>query len=257
MGSFDCYCALCSGPLGIYCIKFGSEKERALARRRKRVENKRRRLLGEEVLHEDSKEWKDEEKREDEEARKASGEDVKMSDGGSGKSVGGGGVEGDKGEELDDDAGWDSNEESVATIESEVSEGENGSNNGEEQGLEDRSSARDSDSNNGDNDSEDNNFDDTASDHWSEATELSLPGDFDFSRGSRDETDRMYSYHEDNSYDPTKLTRKDVQWTDRCRVLGINKEVEDDKKAFISGRGRYSDLVSQSTLCKPFGHVVN
>ena len=261
MGSFDCFCALCSGPLGIYSIRFGSKKEKALARRRKRVENKRRRLLGEEVLHEDSKEWKDEEKREDGVKIGEDG-DEHMSDAPSdnGAEVGDGGNEGSHdGEEVDDhemdgDAPRDENVVSIPVVGMDEGEGEDENENeededeneadGEEWQDEDSNQVSDNDSSASANDSGIDDFDDNASDNWSQASDLSLASYFDISRGSNDKTDSMYSYHENHSYDPIKLKREDVQWTDRCRVLAINGELDGEKRAFISGRGRYNDLVS-------------
>jgi hypothetical protein len=258
MGSFDCYCALCSGPLGIYFIKLGSTRAAALEIRRKRVENKRRRLLGEKVEHEDSKEWQDREKEEfamamaEQKARAERGEgdgdgDSQMKDAQKEDDEGEWVVE--EGDEIkegesgdEDDESWDDDETSIATLEVdelavEAEEWEN----------------RASDHSDADNESENNNIisgdlDADFDDGMSRASELSLPDSFDFHRGTRDETSDMCSFYEKLSYDPTKITREDFQWTDRCRVLGINPDLEDEKKAFISGRGRYDDLVSELSL---------
>jgi hypothetical protein len=255
MGSFDCYCALCSGPLGIYFIKLGSTQAAALEVRRKWVENKRRRLLGEKVEHEDSKEWQDREKEEfamamaEEKAGAERGEvdgdgdsqmkDVQEEDDG-GEWLAEEGDEGECGDE--DDESWDDDETSIATLEVdelavETEEWEN----------------RASDHSDADNESENNNsvskyLDAEFDDGMSRASELSLPDSFDFHHDSTDETSDMFSFYEKHSYDPTKITREDFQWTDRCRVLGINADLEDEKKAFISGRGRYDDLVSEISL---------
>jgi hypothetical protein len=53
MGSFDCYCALCSGPLGTATVEFGSKNGKAILKRKRRVELKKRRLAGEEVIQSD------------------------------------------------------------------------------------------------------------------------------------------------------------------------------------------------------------
>jgi hypothetical protein len=55
----------------------------------------------------------------------------------------------------------------------------------------------------------------------------------------------MFSFYEEHSYDPDKLSRGDVQWLDRCRALALNGELQGRKKAFLSGRGRYDDYVSE------------
>tara|TARA_R110002003_G_scaffold140_25_gene12910 strand:+ start:3894 stop:4709 length:816 start_codon:yes stop_codon:yes gene_type:complete len=259
MGSFDCYCALCSGPLGIYFIKLGSTRAAALEVRRKRVENKRRRLLGEKVEHEDSKEWQDREKEEfamamaEKEAGAERGEgdgdgDSQMKDVEEEEEDDGGewveeedGDEDGESSDLDDES-WDDDETSIATNEVaelaiEAEEWDN----------------RSPDQSDADNESENNNsvsgdLDADFDDGMSRASELSLPDSFDFHRDTRDETSDMFSFYEEHSYDPTKIKREDFQWTDRCRVLGINPDLEDEKKAFISGRGRYDDLVSQTSL---------
>lgn len=228
MGSFDCYCALCCGPLGIYNIKVGSKKPRALARREKRVENKARRLKGEDVVHEDSKEWKDEEKKEDEQANEENGaaiKDAEMKD----ADADDGGEMQDEPEDEDgaDDEPWDSQEEDIDPIEID----EDGSDDDQEEG----DSA----------DSDENDVDDDAdfSDHFSQTSELSLPSSFSMAGGLPSETNSMYSYYEKNAYDPTKISRKDVQWLDRARLLAINSEWEGEKKAYLTGRGRYDDYV--------------
>ena len=60
MGSFDCYCALCSGPLGKTWVKFGSKEAKWLARRARRLDLAKRRLAGEDV-NESDEEDEDEE----------------------------------------------------------------------------------------------------------------------------------------------------------------------------------------------------
>ncbi|KAH8723762.1 hypothetical protein GQ44DRAFT_740757 [Phaeosphaeriaceae sp. PMI808] len=79
-----------------------------------------------------------------------------------------------------------------------------------------------------------------SSDNWSDATELSVPDDFDLARLSNDETHKMYSFYEHHSYDPPKTKPEKLQWIDRCRVLAVNQELEEGERVFISGRGRDS-----------------
>jgi hypothetical protein len=239
--------------LGIYHVKFGSKKARYLARRRKRVELKRRELAGEEVIHEDSDDDKKEGGDKDEDV------DVEMNDAesepGAAANVPEDGTVSDNDEEEGDgDARW-------GPVEDGDNDGNNDSNNdgsndgsNEDQEWEDESSNHGSNSEHnsstGDGDgtsdqndgsgSEDDDIDDNFSDKWSQATELSVPAGFEMSHNCK-ETDDMYKFYEEHSYDPEKLKRKDVQWIDRCRVLGLNGELKGKKRAFISGRGRYSD----------------
>lgn len=53
MGSFDCFCALCSGPLGQRWVTFGSKKAKWLARRARRLDLKKRSLAREDVHQSD------------------------------------------------------------------------------------------------------------------------------------------------------------------------------------------------------------
>jgi hypothetical protein len=244
MGSFECYCALCSGPLGIYSIKLGSIKARHIARRKKRVENQRRRLLGEDVMHEESEEWEKLEKKEDELARAAQGDDdEEMKDAATtdtendneerenpdGESEGE--IEGEWQEDWDDD-GQGSVEYDESEQESEHDEDDL---NGEET-IEAAPTI-----------GENEDF----SDNVSQASELGLQSDFDLADGAKDDTESMFDYNERHSYDPTIITQEDVQWVDRSRVLAINREWKGEKKAFLSGRGRYEDYVSGSWHCNP------
>jgi hypothetical protein len=233
--SLDCYCALCSGPLGIVHVKFGSKKKKDLAKRNKRVENKKRRLAGEKVVHEDSKEWKEAE-REGETGHGDEDGDVEMSDANQ-RSVERSGEDGDGGD-----------------IEGGGSENGSNNDNAEEQEWENEESEHDSNESNGsrvedddgsEHDSSPSDFDDSASDNWSTASELldlSTLSKIRMYHDDHDDTDSMYSWYEKNSYDPETLKRQDAQWTDRCRVLGLNKNLDGAKRAFISGRGRYEDL---------------
>ena len=48
MGSFDCYCAFCAGPL-TYINRIGSRSKRALARRRRHIALEKRRRASERI----------------------------------------------------------------------------------------------------------------------------------------------------------------------------------------------------------------
>jgi hypothetical protein len=227
MGS-DCYCALCCGPLSIYSIKIGSRTPKALKRRRKRVENKRRRLNGEKVIHEDSKQWEDEEKEEDERA-KSSGTngDVVMKDANNGPK--------ENSDETVHDIEIDGEEE-------EMEEEWEDEHDHEVDSHSESASSHDPE----ENESEDVDLDDydERSEHLSQASEICQHPSYGLDNDSKDETSSMFNYHEEHSYDPDKICRADVDWVDRTRVLAINKEMLGSKKAFLSGRGRYNDYVS-------------
>lgn len=238
MGSFACYCALCCGPLGIYDIKLGSSKARALARRKKRVENKARRLKGEDVVHEDSREWKDMEIEEDKAAKEE--EDAEMKDADANEAVETEQEQGGEDGADTHDGPWDSDEEEIDPVE--LGDGETDDDDDQEEGdLGDN----DDEESGGDSGDECSDEEDDAdfSDKFSQTSELSLHSTFDMAANCKDETDSMNSYYEKHAYDPTKLSLKDVRWVDRARVLAINREWEGKKKVYLSGRGRYNDLV--------------
>jgi hypothetical protein len=181
MGSFDCYCALCSGPLALRCIQFGSNDPNTTATTERKIENKRRRLQGEDVLHEESEEWEVRER-----ARRATG----------------------------------SGDEEVQNHEADNAS--RGQNRAQERPIEDGTQKNDY------------GYD---SDNLSQTSDLDFSSDHDFFDDvDLGDTFSMRGY--------CGLTRADVQWLDRSRVLTINPEIEETKKAFLSGRGRYDDYVS-------------
>jgi hypothetical protein len=180
MGSFDCYCALCSGPLALRCIQFGSNDPNTIATTERKIENKRRRLQGEDVLHEDSEEWEERER-----ACRAT----------------------------------ESGEEEVQNHEADNAS--RGQDRGQEISIEDETQKNEY------------GYD---SDNLSQTSDLNFPSDFDFSDDvNPGDTYSMWGY--------CGLTRADVQWLDRSRVLTSNPEIKETKKAFLSGRGRYDDYV--------------
>jgi hypothetical protein len=58
MGSYDCYCAVCGGPL-YHSVQFGSKSAKALARRKRRLEKAKRRRAGETDLPDSENETDD------------------------------------------------------------------------------------------------------------------------------------------------------------------------------------------------------
>lgn len=192
------------------------------------------------MLHEDSKEWKDMEKAELEAwvAKE--------------KKVGGGGTDAIEEQEIeqeiqqseeivDEDMGDDSEEDwdegDGVDDGNEDDEGDEGDEEGDQ--GDDASENENSDNdNNEDSSPHDALDDDDNSSAWSEEPELRTERGFDISNSQCDETDSMYIYYELHTYDPTKLTKDDVQWTDRCRLLAFTTDPEREKKVYISGRGR-------------------
>jgi hypothetical protein len=67
MGSFDCYCSFCGGPLYNDAVQFGSTSIKALARRKRRLEKAKRRRAGETDLLDSEGETSDTEVDEEEE----------------------------------------------------------------------------------------------------------------------------------------------------------------------------------------------
>jgi hypothetical protein len=217
-------------------------------------------------MNEDSKEWSDAEKEEDELAKAAEvDDDEEMKDAATTETETANeerGVSNEEDEEVmegewqedwqDDDAdqgsehdGDNSNEEDEEEMEGEM-EGE------WQEDWQDGDADQGSEHDEDDSNEEENTkavpiigeYDDF-SDNASQASEIGLEYDFDLADGAKDDTDSMFNFHEKNSYDPTKFSQEDVQWTDRSRALAINREWKGEKKAFLSGRGRYNDYVSK------------
>ena len=260
MMGYDCFCALCSGPLGLYSIKFGSRRETALARRHKRIASQIERNRTGNAQHEDSEKMKEEEERMDreEEEEAAGGGDEDMLDAGveeQGAADGVGdddesedeGVDDQDGDVVNDgedvENGWqyegeneaqseNANENEIEIMNEDMYEEQN-----EEEHGEHNHDEEDDDSNSWEHDSHvPENFP-GCSEIWSQASELELDASFDF---YPKESEPPEPYHEKQSYDPSKLQLRDAQWTDCCRILCINSGLK-EKKAFISGRGRYGD----------------
>jgi hypothetical protein len=165
--------------LSLGCIQFGSNNPNTIATRKRKIENKRRRLQGEDVLDEESDEWEERERE-----RMKTEEDEEMNS-----------PEADDGAQGQDEARENSDE-------------------GDDREYED----------------------DSDSDNLSQTSELSVSSDFDFSANADEEDPFSLGGY-------CGLTRADVQWLDRSRVLAINSDIEGPKKAYLSGRGRYNDYV--------------
>jgi hypothetical protein len=218
MGSFDCYCVLCSGPLSLYAADFGSRNGKALRKRRARVERYKRHLAGERLNISDV---------EDE--------------------VG----EGD--EEMEDAPDYEALER--ARIAQQELEEDYADHDYEEFSS---SSSRSSSEYAGSVDSSDLHTDwipdvnirprtppaevEERNDTWSQASDLDIEASWQ-PYNDKAETSSMFSYTEKGSYDPGFLQKEDIKWLNRCRALAWNSSAGPDGegKAFISGRGRYDD----------------
>ncbi|KAF9739198.1 hypothetical protein PMIN06_009236 [Paraphaeosphaeria minitans] len=216
MGSFDCFCALCSGPLGKGWVKFGRKNEKALAKRRRRVGLKKKRLAGEDFNESDRDE---DDEMEDDAPHDENEIQLQGSATGAANSAGQESVpdtrhDHDVALSLDVmEEGGDANDE-TRSHDAGDRLGENHDAEGNEDGWQDESENN--------NDSDDNND----------------------SEENADEAGSLDSYEEKCSYDPTKLSRKDVRWLDRGRTLGFNPEAPGVTKCFISGLGQYDDYGS-------------
>ncbi|KAF9690589.1 hypothetical protein EKO04_011428 [Ascochyta lentis] len=207
MGSWDCYCALCSGPLGIYSIHVGDTTTGALAKRKEAIMAKRGELQRQRP-------------------QTSTFTDV---DEGSEKEMG-------SDEEEKDEMHL---EPVLNTDDSRTENIDLGSVNGASQVAEEDTDMEvddvdhDSDNDNDDNDNDDND------DARSENSDLG----FRLHHGMAP-TDDMYDYYEGCSFDPRLLALEDIKWLDRCRTLGYNAQASGITKAFISGLGRYDDYGS-------------
>lgn len=222
MGSFDCYCALCAGPLGAGYLRFGDAKAKALKKRNKRVELKKMSLAaGEEEVDLDEI---------------AVSDDEVMAD--NNEKIGEGSQEG--GQEHnnpDDDEADDDNYEDVSDSDSWTSGDDSmaGSGDGSDSGM-------------GVYNVHDVDVppEPERQGTFSQTSDLDWEGEGLRNYHGEPEDHSMYDYMEQASYDPTLLQDDDVRWIDRCRVLAINDAAPGVKKVFMSGRGRYDDYGSFS-----------
>ena len=221
MGCFDCYCAFCSGPLGIGFVVFGSTKAKHLKARRTKIEPEKREPTGEVT-----------ETRDDEETEGASEA-----------------VEGSEDAEEAVLKNYDDDSDDEADKDFEVS-----STSASSSSCQDSEFWDDEDSDLSTGDIQDVGIPPSEppsepepgfglDDTWSQASDLSDRQGFDPFHNT-DEKDKMYEWNEEHSYDPLILNFDDLQWTARCRCLAFNAVAPGVTKTFISGRGRYIDYGS-------------
>lgn len=231
MGSFDCYCALCGGPLNIGAMNFGSRKSKALEKRRKQVvkqiraRRKRNSSAGNDTEFED----------EDEEI-----EDVHEVDE----------TEDDKPPEVpnpfakQEEPSWGDDAESDSDV---ISDDEVSASSSDSESI--RSSDSDFYAGGVADVRQRTPSPDPRSlrdpDCWSQWSDLSIWEGFDpYKSRYDDDLKSLDSYEERQSYDPEKLRADEVRWLNRCRALSFNPDASGITKAYISGRGRYSDYGS-------------
>jgi hypothetical protein len=225
MGSFECYCALCSGPLGIDSVSLGSTKVKDLRKRRSKLRAEKR-LLSDEIT--DSSEA---EETEDPPEEVESNELV---------------------EDSIPDRSSDHNEDGRGYEISPVSSSSLDENETREVDVEDLDVE--------DLDVEDLDVEDIhdvdvppsepetePDDTWSQASDLPMEEDFDLFHNT-EEKDSMYNYYEEYSYDPSVSKFENFQWINRCRCLAFNTAATGMTKAFTSGRGKYDDYGSFRVL---------
>jgi hypothetical protein len=217
MGSFDCYCVLCSGPLGIWYAQFGSRKGKALRKRRLRVERYKRKLAGERLNVDDIG---------------SVDSDEEMEDAPDHEAIEAARIEQQEQEEDDADSDYDDSvcDHSSAAASSEYAGSVDSSDLHTEWipdcNIRPRTPSPEPE--------------EEVYATWSQEPDLDIYASWDPHK-ERDETESMYSYHEKQAYDPAVLQIKDIKWLDRCRALTVNPST---RRSYISGRGRYDNYGS-------------
>jgi hypothetical protein len=216
MGSFECYCALCSGPLGIGSVSLGSTKAKDLRKRRSKLRAEKRQPT-DEIL--DSSEAEETENPPEE---VESNEHVEDS------------IPDRSSDHNEDGRGY----EIFSVSSSSLDENETREVDVEELNMEDLDVE-----NIHDVDVPPSEPETEPDDTWSQASDLPMEEDFNLFHHT-DETDSMYEYYEEYSYDPSVSKFENFQWINRCRCLAFNTAATGVTKAFISGRGQYDDYGS-------------
>lgn len=227
---YDAYCALCSGPLNLGAVSFGSRRPEKLQKRRKQVakeiRDRMKRKLGEACSpqdEDDDDEMEDADEAEDEpDVPNPFAKPVEPSWGDTDEE--------DEDDEMADDyevSASSSDSESLRSTDSDFYPGSITDVPFRRQTPSpDPRTLRDPDS-------------------WSQWSELSI-GSFDPYKSHYNEGGRMDAYEERHAYDPEKLQADEVRWLNRSRVLAFNPDAPGVTKAFVSGRGRYDDYGSFS-----------
>ncbi|KAF1958078.1 hypothetical protein CC80DRAFT_592526 [Byssothecium circinans] len=209
MGEWNCYCALCSTPLGGF-ILFGSKKPKHLAKRRKRVAKKQAGENPSDVDGESEGEGEGEDvdgdvEMEDAESDQRSGAEQEEEDPSSDEDF--------DPEQSEASSDWDSEDDSAEF--SDFNE------DGEISDVDverDPSEVEESD----------------VASIWSSEGEVE-PKIWGPHQSKEDQD--MFDYYEHHSYDPFVLSGEDVKWLSRGRCLAFNSEAPGISKVFISGRG--------------------
>ncbi|KAF1837106.1 hypothetical protein BDW02DRAFT_577371 [Decorospora gaudefroyi] len=212
MGAFDCYCVLCSGPLHIGVVEFGSRKGKSMRRRRQLVKEEKRKIARGCTRKSDVDDGDGDTSDDDEEM-----EDVPDFVALEQQRI-------EQQEQDEDDA--DSDYEYSSATSSEDTESVN---------------SRDSDLhtewipdvNIRPRSPEPEPEPEVFSDNWSQASELPMTQRWG-NKSDEDDSDV-------HDYDPGLFREMDTKWITRCRALGLNSDAPGGPKAFISGRGYYDE----------------
>ncbi len=217
MGDWDCFCALCAGPLSITHVELGDKRAKALKKRLKLVEKEKRKQAKEAGEDYESDENKDESEGEDEDGNEDDGLD---------KNTEEATIEPVEGEEDDDDTADDDYQLPSDSATSTSSENSRPSS----------SHSNDSDLYSGPIEDVSTPYRRRDSDTWSQASELSTSEGWNGYHGKTEE-DEMYRWEEESSFDPSLLSVADMKWIHRCRVICLNPDAPGVSKAYFSGRG--------------------
>jgi hypothetical protein len=215
MGSFDCYCVLCSGPLSIFASEFGSRKGKALRKRRLRVERYKRKLAGEHLNVSDVE---------------SGDEDEEMEDAPDHEALERARIEQREQEDDDADLDYEYSSDSSSSYAESVDSRDLHTEFIPDCNIRPRTPSPEPE-------------EEIPNDNWSQASDLTIDERWQPFE-ERDEAASMYSYNEKNAYDPAIMQIKDIRWLDRCRASAFNPSAGQTGKGYISGRGRYSDYGS-------------
>lgn len=225
---YDAYCALCSGPLNLGAVTFGSRRPKALRKRRmqvaKEIMARNKQESGKAIDLEDEDDYGDED--EDDKDPAVPNPFAKQVEPSWGDTD-------DEGEDSEMEDGYEvsassSDSESFRSTDTDFYPGEIADVRRRTPSPDPRT-LRDPES-------------------WSQWSELSIHESFNpyEPRYKDNDTNSMCSYEERHAYDPEKLQADEVRWLNRSRVLAFNPDASGMTKAFISGRGRYDDYGSFS-----------
>ena len=210
MGSFDCYCILCSICMNIGAIRIGSRNGKSLRKRDRAMDIRMGRRTGKKVGHgivysdDEDEEMEDAIDPEAVEKQRIEQQEQEEDDADSD-------YEPSSDSSSDDTKSIDSNDSDLLTRSSEILD----------VALRPRTP-------------EPGPVEELDDGSWSQDPELDISDEWGLDNYASTENT------EDNSFDPRLIGLDDVRWINRVRALALNPE----RKAYISGRGRYYDYGS-------------